>query len=41
MYEEMAAIMKFSTSTLRKWRDRYGLDGKTAIALWAKQNGIG
>ena len=37
--------MKVSTSTLRKWRDRirdrYGPDGKTALALWAKQNGFG
>ena len=43
--QEIAAIMHVSISTLRKWRDRirerYGPDGKTALALWAKQNGFG
>jgi len=44
-YKEIAAIMKVSTSTLRKWRDRirdrYGPDGKTALALWVRENGLG
>lgn len=43
--KEIAAIMHVSISTLHKWRDRicdrYGPDGKTAVALWAKQNGFG
>jgi hypothetical protein len=37
--------MHISISTLRKWRDRirdrYGPHGKTALALWAKENGLG
>ncbi len=43
--KEIAAIMHVSISTLRKWRDRitarYGLKGKTALTLWAKENGFG
>ncbi|MEZ4737919.1 MAG: hypothetical protein R2818_00805 [Flavobacteriales bacterium] len=44
-YKEIAAKMKVSTSNLRKWRDRirdrYGPDGKTALALWVRENGLG
>ncbi len=44
-YKEIAAIMHISISTLRKWRDRirdrYCPHGKTALALWAKENGLG
>lgn len=43
--KEITHIMGVSPSTLREWRQRifkrYGIGGRVALVLWARENGLG